>query len=576
MSPRIFTWIAAGLLLVLVLAVFLPTLAQGWAPLDDAINFERNPHFRGFSAENLRWMWTSRLTGHYIPLSWMTLAADYDLSAMDPRGFHRTNVLLHALNALLFFALARTLIRSKRETPAIANGSAAATTLGAFAAAAFFAVHPLRVESVAWLTERRDLLCGLFCLLSVLSYVRSARSTGSERRWAQVLSLAAYLAALLSKGLAVVLPVALLALDAGPLDRLQGGPKRWLSRANRWVLLEKAPFLALAALFSVVTFWAAAPVLVDRSHAGLEHRFLSAGFALSFYLEKTLLPVRLPFQVPATVLLSVGSAPVVALRGAAFLAVCIGALVIWRRRPEVALGLAVFSAFVLPVSGLFQAGPQLAAHRYTYLAGLPIALLLGGAVFAVTARSNALGRRLLASVVLLLVLSLTFTARAQVALWQDAVTFCTAAVAAAPLASAPVAALSRAYLARNEPGKALEVLRAGRVRQPGALVLTYLEALVLAGTDSDDVRDGAAALPLAQQAARATSFQDPAGLLALAAAVAEQGDLDGARRLLRSAIALARSGRKPELLPFLEDIESRFIASGQIRMKAVDWQVEFL
>ena len=95
----------------LVLLTFLPTLSQGWAPLDDGLNFLRNERYRGLGSDNLRWMWTTRHAGHYIPLSWMTLGADYLVSGMEPRGYHRTNLLLHLANALLFFALALRLLR---------------------------------------------------------------------------------------------------------------------------------------------------------------------------------------------------------------------------------------------------------------------------------------------------------------------------------------------------------------------------------------------------------------------------------------------------------------------------------
>ncbi len=110
MSRRLGLMLALGFLGALVLYVYLPTLDQGWAPLDDELNFTSNPHYRGLSPDPLRWMATTRLAGHYIPLSWLTLAIDFELSGMNPRGYHRTNVLLHLANARLFFALAWRLL----------------------------------------------------------------------------------------------------------------------------------------------------------------------------------------------------------------------------------------------------------------------------------------------------------------------------------------------------------------------------------------------------------------------------------------------------------------------------------
>ena len=576
MSRTVAILAAAGLLVALVLYAFLPTLAQGWAPIDDGLNFTRNEHYRGLGWENLRWMWTTRLAGHYIPLSWMTLGADFLVSGMNPAGYHRTNLLLHLANALLFFGIALQLFRR----PGVGSGPSTEPPspwiepLAAFAAAAFFALHPLRVESVAWITERRDLLCGFFCLLTVQAYLRYVESTGKRRRSAYALMLAAFAGALLSKGLAVVLPAALLALDAGPLRRVAADPRRWRFAEWRPLLIEKVPLALLSALVAGVTLWAIAPVMSEAKVAGLEHRILAAGFGLSFYLEKSFLPLAIPFQIPTTDLLRFSANPAIVARGVGFVALLGLAICAWWRwrRPHLALALGVFTLFVLPVSGLFQAGPQLAAHRYTYLAGLSLALLLGGLVLR-GSRLRSLPALLAAAlVVVALAGSLARAARSQVALWRDEVTFCRAAVQAAPRAWAPVGALARALLLRGEGAEAISVLRAGRQRLPSAMLLPYLEAMVLATSESREVRDGAQALALAERTARATSFQDPSALLALAAAAAETGDDAAARRLLVSAEELARAGRKLELLPALEEAQRQLAASARVRFLPADWE----
>ncbi|MEP7010757.1 MAG: hypothetical protein ABJC13_10570 [Acidobacteriota bacterium] len=579
MNARWPTALAAAVLAALVVALFLPTLEQGWAPLDDELNFTTNPHYRGLAPENLRWMATTRLAGHYIPLSWLTLAIDYELSGMDPRGYHRTNVLLHLANALLFFFLARRLLA--RSEPGVVVSfassllrapSAVVADLAAFGAAALFALHPLRVESVAWITERRDLLCGLFVLFACHAYVTAAGTTGRRRGIAFAVALLAFLAALLSKGLAIALPVALVALDLGPLRRLDPHPREWLKGGSRAVWREKVPFVLLAAIFAGVTFWAIAPVMAGRSDAGFEHRTLSAGFGLWFYLEKTFLPWAIPFQLPATHPLTIHTDPGLAVRGFAFLALVAVAVALRRRLPALGLALAVYAAFVLPVSGLFQAGPQLAAHRYSYLAGLPLALLFGAGLAAWARRLSWRGFAAISVLVFATVVALGGVARAQVSLWRDDVTFSTAAVRASPDAWAPVAALARAHLFRGDETAALRVLRAGRERLPGALFLTYLEAVVRATSPRSDLRDGELALQLARQAARATSFQDPAALFALAAASAENGDSNAAGRLLGEAEALVRAGRKPEFLPVLKEARRRIAARGVVRLSAADWR----
>src|SRR5207302_693630 len=146
------TWVLALLVALVVFAAFAPALSNGFVNWDDDVNITDNPHFRGFSAAHLRWMFTTTLMGHYIPLTWLTLALDYALWGMNPRGYHLTSVLLHALDAALVFLVARRLLR---DAP-----------VGAAAAAALvFGLHPLRVESVAWVTERRDVVSGVFVLL---------------------------------------------------------------------------------------------------------------------------------------------------------------------------------------------------------------------------------------------------------------------------------------------------------------------------------------------------------------------------------------------------------------------------
>lgn len=576
MKRRVEVVVAATLLAALVLFAFLPTLGHGWAPIDDGLNFTRNEHYRGLAWENLRWMWTTRLAGHYIPLSWMTLGADYQVSGMNPAGYHRTNLLLHLANALLFFGLALRILRR----PGTGAGPAMDErpnrrwpSLAAFAAAAFFALHPLRVESVAWVTERRDLLCGLFCLLAVHAYLGYVRRQGRSRRNFYALSLIAFAAALLSKGIAVVLPAALLALDAGPLGRLDPDPRRWRLAAWRLILLDKLPFLLLSALFSAITLWAISPVMSEATIAGIEHRLLAAVFGLSFYLEKSFLPWSIPFQIPTTDLLTFAANPGVAALGAGYLALLgLAGVAWWRwRQPTAALALLVFTLFVLPVSGLFQAGPQLAAHRYTYLSCLSLALLVGGVVQQVSRALPRSGHVAVALFCLSLAVFLALSTRSQVALWQDEVTFCRAAVQAAPRAWAPVGALARALLVRGQDAEALAVLRAGRQRIPSAMLLSYLEAMVLSTSESRDLRDGAQALALAERIARATSFQDPAALLAFASSAAETGDDSAARRLLESAVALARAGRKPELLPALEVAKRQVTSQGHLRFSAEDW-----
>ena len=260
-APR--RWIshlAVPVLLALVsFVVFLPALEAGFVNWDDDQNFLDNPNYRGLGAARLRWMFTTFLMGHYIPLSWVTLGLDYVVWGMKPAGYHLTNLLLHVANAVLFYFMALRLLRA--STPGDHADGSLALTLGSGFATLLFAVHPLRAESVAWITERRDVLSGLFYLAAVLAYLRycdGAVSDGSRTRKWYWASLGLFALALLSKAMAVTLPVILLVLDVYPLRRLGGvgGRRPWAS--SRSVVTEKLPFFVLSLAAGVIALVALA------------------------------------------------------------------------------------------------------------------------------------------------------------------------------------------------------------------------------------------------------------------------------------------------------------------------------
>jgi hypothetical protein len=231
-------WLPPLLVILATFVVFLPALSNEFVDWDDEQMFLENPYYRGFSLAHLRWMWTATHMGHYIPLTWMTLGLDYLLWGMDPTGYHLTNVLLHTANALLVYFIALRLLTLTLSTSRIEPWG---LRIGAGFAALLFGVHPLRVESVAWATERRDVLCGVFYLLAVHLYLRYwerrlARDR-YERRW-YAGSVACHAAALLSKSMAVTLPVLLLLLDVYPLRRLGPRAGGWFGREQRPVWAE--------------------------------------------------------------------------------------------------------------------------------------------------------------------------------------------------------------------------------------------------------------------------------------------------------------------------------------------------
>jgi hypothetical protein len=217
-------------------AAFWPALSNQFVDWDDLDNFVRNPDYRGLAWNNLAWMFTTLHMGHYQPLAWLTLGLDAVCAEalfgdpVDPRTYHFTNNLLHAANAALVFVLALRLI-----VRGIGSGGPPAFA-GAAVAGLIFGVHPLRVESVAWATERRDLLSGLFLLLAVLAWLRAVEAPSPRRAPRMIGSLVLFALSLLSKVIGVTLPVVLLILDVVPLRRVPGSPRRWVEPAARRVV----------------------------------------------------------------------------------------------------------------------------------------------------------------------------------------------------------------------------------------------------------------------------------------------------------------------------------------------------
>ena len=425
--PRWVSWLVPVLIALVTVAAFLPTLHNQFVNWDDHENLRDNPHYRGLGWSHLRWMWTTFHMGHYIPLAWMTLGLDYLLWGLKPVGYHLTSLLLHTANAVVFYFLARRLLGLALPLPG--ERGQAGLTLAAGGAALLFALHPLRVESVAWATERRDVLSGLFYLLAILVYLRACEpgERGRGEYWGSV---ALFACALLSKSMAVSLPIVLLILDVYPLRRL-GGSIGWGRAPARKVLLEKLPFVLLAGAV------AATILLVNfrvRNMASLEGlsvlgRLAVSAYGLAFYLWKMLVPVNLsplyelgrpnPWATPF--LLGYG----------VVLALTALALALRRRWPGLPAVWLAYVVILLPVLGIFQNGPQIAADRYTYLAGLGWAILAGAALLSWWRRMPSLFIGLGACVLLGLG-TLTWN---QVQVWHDSEKLWTHALAMDPNSS---------------------------------------------------------------------------------------------------------------------------------------------
>ncbi len=398
------TLLLGALLFAATLLLYFPALSHQFINLDDNHYVTDNLYVTGgLTAEGVHWAFHTFTMGNWHPLTWLSHMLDCQLFGVHPAGHHATSVLLHALNALLLFLL----LARATDAP-----------VRSFLVAALFAVHPLNVESVAWIAERKTLLCTLFCFLTFAAYGWYAR-TQSLLRYLTVL--ACFLLALMAKPMAVTLPVALLLIDYWPLGRF-GSPDAPATRnAQMGLVLEKLPLLLISLIFSYLA------VLAQHStHAlvvtlPLPLRLRNAAMAYAAYIGKAFWPARLSIFYPYPE----GGPSWMALGLALLLLAAVTVLALrLRRRPYLAAGWFFFLVSLLPVIGLVQVGNQAMADRYAYT---PLIGLFVMAVWGLDALRERL-RLSAAPVVLASICALAALAvatRVTLSYWQDSRTLFT-------------------------------------------------------------------------------------------------------------------------------------------------------
>ena len=417
-------WLAPTVVALATCATFLPVLWNQFVNWDDYENLVSNPNYRGLGWSQIRWMFTTFHMGHYQPLSWVTLAIDYLLWGLNPLGYHLTNLIIHTANAIFVYFISRQLLSTALS---IANDKESwRLSLSAAFAALLFAIHPLRVESVAWATERRDVLSGCFFLWAIYCYLRAALSPQilSRRRWLWT-AVVIYSLSLFSKATAMTLPAVLLLLDFYPLRRLQGGPINWFRPQLRSVLWEKVPFLVLAIVFAAIALLAQHSIgaLKPLPQYDATSRVAQAFYGVIFYLWKALLPTRLSplYELPydpepwfkVFLLAAVGA-----------VAISLAVYFLRRQWPALLACWLYYIVMLAPVLGIAQAGPQLVADRYSYLPCLSWALPVAGGLFfywPASADPQAHRRRLVTAFVMgiVAVFVLGFLTWTQIGVWRD-------------------------------------------------------------------------------------------------------------------------------------------------------------
>lgn len=402
-------------------AVFFPAVHYGFTNWDDLENFVDNLAFRGLSWRHLSWCFANYHLGHYHPLYWLSFALDFAGSGLQPGAWHLTQVSLHAVAALCVFAVACRLLALLRpgDSPAIRRCAAALATL-------LFALHPLRVETVVWLSARHDALASIFSLLCVLAYLHLTELPldASQRRiWLAVTSVL-FIFAALSKDMSLTLPLVLLVLDAYPLRRWTPSFGSVFAKRTIQVWREKVLMLLIALILGVNAVIASRSALWSLKEASLSQRLAHALVGLMFYPCKILLPLNLsPFyEQPGsfgfghawTVLAFLGLITVVAVL-----------YLLRRRMPGLIAACVCYVILILPVSGVLQRGTQFAADRYSYLSCIPFAIAASFGVSALLVRWR--WPTLLASIGA--VVSLSVLTRWQMAIWSDSVVLWQRAIA---------------------------------------------------------------------------------------------------------------------------------------------------
>jgi protein O-mannosyl-transferase len=344
-------WICV-LLLLATLAVYAQVRDHAFLNIDDPAYVTLNKHVSaGFTRDSIAWAFTSTADANWFPLTWLSLMLDAQLFGLSPASFHLTSVFVHILSTLLLFIFLKCATNARWPSAFVAF---------------LFALHPLHVESVAWVAERKDVLSGFFFFSTLCAYLLYARRPGPLRYSLVFLLLCL---GLMSKPMLVTLPFVLLLLDFWPLNRARSDARFPLS-----LIVEKLPLFALSVISSWVTWFAqsngGAVAPFDKYPFGL--RLENAIVAYAVYIAKTLWPSNLAvlYPYPALPLWQVAFGALI------LAALSLAALLAWRRRPYLAVGWLWYLGTLVPVIGLVQVGSQSRADRYMYLPLVGLAIML--------------------------------------------------------------------------------------------------------------------------------------------------------------------------------------------------------
>lgn len=354
-NPQVNKWCA--LAVVLTFTAFLPSLQNGFTNWDDNLYVTENPMIYGLGIENIKAIFSQPIAGNYHPVTMLSLAFNYQFSGSEAFGYHLVNLLLHLANIVLVFYFVWLLSKGKKWV--------------AFVAAILFGIHPMHVESVAWIAERKDVLYSFFFLLGLISYLqyrvkRTRRLYGFTFLW--------FLLSVLSKPAAVVFPVVLILLDYWRYSQSRSTKKRW-----NWqkILLPKIPFFIVSLIMGIVTIYTQSPKAIGAIDTfTFFQRFVFVCYGFVMYLFKALIPFNLSAIYPYP---SLKTALPMTFKIMPIFATILLAVIwySWRYTKVVVLGMAFFIINIILVLQIISVGSAIMADRYSYIPYIGIFIILG-------------------------------------------------------------------------------------------------------------------------------------------------------------------------------------------------------
>jgi len=515
-------------LLVIVTLIPYSRLAKcGFVNYDDPIYVTQNPHVQQLSVKNLLWAFNVGYNSNWHPLTWISHMVDYRIWGTNALGHHATNLLLHLASIILLFLILMRTTRSVWQS---------------FFVAALFAIHPLHVESVAWIAEHKDVLSTVFWMLTMGAYVLYAERPGWKRYSAVVLL---YALGLMAKPMLVSLPLVLLMLDYWPSRRLKSAG---LTR----LVIEKSPMLILAAASSVITM-----IAQHRGHAASSLAACSVGMRVSnalvsylSYIVKMVWPKDLAVFYPHP--RDTISAWLIVLSALVLVGISLIAIRERRSRPYLLVGWLWYVITLIPVIGLVQVGSQAMADRYTYVPLIGVFIMLA---WGIGEKGRKGKRKILGAVASLAIVALAVQTWLQVGYWRNSIVLFEHALAVSPENNYPAHSnLGRAYADKGDYAPAVaEYEKALAMRQDEAHVrCDYGDSLAKLGRIEEAVEQYQEALAvdpkLSQAQDRLTAIRQSRVEAALAQRLQKRAKPNSAPAHVNNGVILQSRGQREEAI----------------------------